>query len=752
MIRIRRSHRHRTSHEAVALLAWTIALAFAGPIFAQEAEAQGWTPELSMRYRAIRQTAISPDGAHVAFVVRTPEMEGSKSDYVSQIWMADVASHASAQWTRGESSASSPAFTPDGAWLTFTTSRDGGEGGGGNGKGTAHSQIWALPMTGGEAHPITAAEGDVGAYRLSPDGSRIAFLMRDPQTAEEKKAREEKRDVILVDKNYKYAHLYVVAFRPSSDEPATPVRLTAGDFHVTGFSWAPDGGHIAFAYQADPRINTGRLSGDLSTVTVPTVAEIDEIMEAHEAAEPEGAGGEDAEPAGGAGGEDAGREDAEPAGGADAVDHPAAVGEVTPLVKDAGVESSPRWSPDGRWIAFVSTGSQIEPIGLGDLYVIAASGGTPRKLVETPDRSGGLIDWSADSRELFVGEELGTRRDLIAVPLEGEEIRTVASGDGVLGAVSMTPGTDRMAFTWQTTDQPWDVYVSSTSAYAPTKLTDLHADVPRPTMGRTELVTWTSPDGLSIEGLLTYPVGYEAGERVPLILNVHGGPAGAHAQSFTGAPSVYMLQTFAQKGYAILRPNPRGSTGYGKEFRYANFQDWGFGDYQDLMAGVDHVIEMGVADPDRLLLMGWSYGGYMTSWAVTQTDRFKAASMGAGLPDLISMTTTTDIQDYLVGHMGVEFWEDYDLYERHSAIYHIANVVTPTQVIHGAQDRRVPTTQGQEFYRALGRLGVPTEMIVYPRTPHGPREPKFLMDVTGRILAWFGKYVGGEVATAGAGG
>jgi dipeptidyl aminopeptidase/acylaminoacyl peptidase len=202
-----------------------------------------------------------------------------------------------------------------------------------------------------------------------------------------------------------------------------------------------------------------------------------------------------------------------------------------------------------------------------------------------------------------------------------------------------------------------------------------------------------------------------------------------------------MIQTFAQEGYAVLRPNPRGSTGYGMEFRHANVRDWGYGDMDDLMAGVDHVIEMGVADPDRLLLMGWSYGGYMTSFAVTRTDRFKAASMGAGLPNLISMVTTTDIQDYLAAHLDSEFWEDYEAYERHSAMYRIANVTTPTQVIHGANDLRVPFTQGQEFYRALQRRGVPTEMLILPRTPHGPREPKLLMEVTPRILTWFEKYL-----------
>jgi len=177
-------------------------------------------------------------------------------------------------------------------------------------------------------------------------------------------------------------------------------------------------------------------------------------------------------------------------------------------------------------------------------------------------------------------------------------------------------------------------------------------------------------------------------------------------------------------------------------FADANVRDWGFGDMDDLMAGVDAVIEMGVAHPDSLLLMGWSYGGYMTSFAVTRTDRFQAASMGAGLPNLVSMTTTTDIQDYLVAHMGAEFWEDYEVYERHSAMYRIANVTTPTQVIHGAEDLRVPFTQGQEFYRALARRGIPTEMVVLPRTPHGPSEPKLLMEVSQHILRWFETHLG----------
>ena len=260
-------------------------------------------------------------------------------------------------------------------------------------------------------------------------------------------------------------------------------------------------------------------------------------------------------------------------------------------------------------------------------------------------------------------------------------------------------------------------------------------------MGRTEVISWKSKDGMNIEGLLTYPVGYEDGRDYPLILQIHGGPAGVFTKRFTGAAGIYMTQYFAQHGYAILRPNPRGSTGYGKEFRYANVKDWGFGDYEDCMSGVDKAIEMGVGHGDSLCVMGWSYGGYMTSYVVTKTNRFKAASMGAGLPNLVSMTTTTDIPDFLAAHMGGEFWEDYATYEKHSAMYRIKNVTTPTQVIHGQNDLRVPFTQGQEFYVALQRRDVPTEMVVYPRTPHGPREPKLLMDVSYRIMKWFEHYL-----------
>jgi len=641
-----------------------------------------WTPALSMQYRIVQGTALSPDGSLVAYVLREPLMEGEKSEYRSHIWVVPSAGGEPRQYTRGEHSASSPAFSPDGRFLAFASGRSG------------KSQVWVMPVDGGEAAQATDAENGVGSFAWAPDGGSLAFTMTDPETEEEKEAKREKRDVIIEDTAFKYAHLYWVPFVFGAAEIPDPERLTEGDFHVTAFDWAPDGARIVFGHAPDPRLNTNFMAGDVSVVEVATKV-------------------------------------------------------VTPLAAGNGVERTPRVSPDGRSVAFVSTGDRPEPVGLGDVYVVEITGGTPRKLADTHDRSANILRWSGDGRSVFVSEAVGTTTQVLAVPVDGNPIRPVTSGEGVFGSVSFDAHASRMAFTFQDSDTPWDVYVAPVDGFAMTRLTDLHAGVPRPPMGRTELLRWTSKDGLfEIEGLLTYPVGYRQGQRVPLVLEVHGGPAGVFSQSFTGAPGIYMRQAFAQQGYALLLPNPRGSAGYGKEFRYANVRDWGFGDMDDLMAGVDLVIDMGVAHPDSLLLMGWSYGGYMTSFAVTRTDRFKAASMGAGLPNLISMTTTTDIPDYLAAHMGGEFWDDYETYQRHSAMYRIGNVTTPTQVIHGANDLRVPFTQGQEFYRALYRRGVPTEFVVLPRTAHGPSEPKLLMAVTEQILRWFDTHLGRNPGSA----
>ena len=680
----RRAVRRRNSSggAALALAAFACVAPAAG---AGEEEADRWTPALSMRYHRVSWVEISPDGALAAFVVTEPLMEGEQSEYRSRIRVVPTAGGETLTYTRETESATAPAFSPDGRFLAFLSERPG--------EATDGNQVFLLPLAGGEARRVTNAAAGVRAFRFSPDGRSVAYLMTDPETEEEKKRKKEKRDVELVDRDFRYAHLYAALVTDDPAPDAEDRRLTRGDFQVTGFDWSSSD-RIVFAHQPDPRINTGRRAGDLSVVHL-------------------------------------------------------ADGQVRLLHGGDGVESSPVVSPDGATVAFRSTGDRVEPVGLGDVYRMPVLGGEAVRLAETPDRSPSLLGWSRDGSTVYVTETHRTSRRLFALPADGGAPVALTPGEGVFRFPAVASAAEVMVFTHETPDTPWEVFAADLApggrpptAFEPRRLTDLHAGVPRPEMGRTTVLSWEAEDGLEIEGLLTLPVHYEEGTRAPLILNVHGGPAGAYTETFTGGPSIYLLQYFAQEGFAVLRPNPRGSTGYGKEFRYANVRDWGFSDLDDLLAGVDLMVERGIADPERLFLMGWSYGGYMTSFAVTRTDRFRAASMGAGLPNLISMVTTTDIQDFLAAHMGGEFWEDFEMYEAHSAIYRIAEVETPTQVIHGAEDLRVPFTQGQEFYRALDRLGVETEMIVYPRTPHGPREPKFLMDVSERILTWFREHDG----------
>jgi dipeptidyl aminopeptidase/acylaminoacyl peptidase len=228
-----------------------------------------------------------------------------------------------------------------------------------------------------------------------------------------------------------------------------------------------------------------------------------------------------------------------------------------------------------------------------------------------------------------------------------------------------------------------------------------------------------------------------------LLVIVHGGPAGVFVRSFVGGPTPYPVAGFASRGYAVLRVNPRGSSGYGAEFRHANYRDWGAGDYRDIMSGVDAVIARGVADPDRLGIMGWSYGGYMTSWVITQTRRFKAASVGAGVTNLMSFTGTADIPGFIPDYFGGEFWEEggLDRWRKHSAMFNVKGVSTPTLIQHGEQDLRVPISQGYELYNALKRQKVPVTMVVYPRTPHGIQEPKLMRDALERNLEWFDRWV-----------
>ena len=647
-------------------------LSFTILIIIVNAQPKVWTPELSINVNQISDLNFS-NSDKVAMVVRHAKIEGEKSEYLNQIWLSNTKINNIRQFTYHEKSSTHPRFSPDGNYLAFLSAR------------TDTTQIWLMQVDGGEAWQFSYEKQGVGSFKWSPSGDKIAFLMTDPKTEQEEKDEKEKRDVILVDQNFKYSHIYLKSFLAKKDTSMAS-RITDGNYHITDFNWNPNNKTIVFSHTIEPTINSQFVSGDISVVNIKTKT-------------------------------------------------------VKDIVTWEGKDENPIFTPNGKSIVFTSDGGKIEPIGLSDTYKISSNGGKPKKLAETPNRVASIISVSADNNHVFVADANRTKSEVYKLSLSSSNISPMLNLKGRVSSPKLSDDSKKIVFVKQELDKPSEVFISELNTINPKQISNFNPTKDFPKLAKTEIITWKSKDGLVIEGLITYPTKYNKRKKYPLAVIIHGGPAGVFSETFTGARSIYNIEYFASKGYAVLRPNPRGSNGYGKNFRFANFKDWGFGDYEDIMSGVDKVIDMGVADPNRLAVMGWSYGGYMTSFVVTRTNRFKAASMGAGLPNLVSMTTTTDIPDYLVAHMGAEFWEDYETYEKHSAIYRINNVKTPTQVIHGSNDLRVPFTQGQEFYVALKRKGVSTEMVVYPRTPHGPREPKLLMDVSPRILAWLDQFI-----------
>jgi len=647
-------------------------LSFTILIIIVNAQPKVWTPELSINVNQISDLNFS-NSDKVAMVVRHAKIEGEKSEYLNQIWLSNTKINNIRQFTYHEKSSTHPRFSPDGNYLAFLSAR------------TDTTQIWLMQVDGGEAWQFSYEKQGAGSFKWSPSGDKIAFLMTDPKTEQEEKDEKEKRDVILVDQNFKYSHIYLKSFLAKKDTSMAS-RITDGNYHITDFNWNPNNKTIVFSHTIEPTINSQFVSGDISVVNIKTKT-------------------------------------------------------VKDIVTWEGKDENPIFTPNGKSIVFTSDGGKIEPIGLSDTYKISSNGGKPKKLAETPNRVASIISVSADNNHVFVADANRTKSEVYKISLSSSNISPMLNLKGRVSSPKLSDDSKKIVFVKQELDKPSEVFISELNTINPKQISNFNPTKDFPKLAKTEIITWKSKDGLVIEGLITYPTKYNKRKKYPLAVIIHGGPAGVFSETFTGARSIYNIEYFASKGYAVLRPNPRGSNGYGKDFRFANFKDWGFGDYEDIMSGVDKVIDMGVADPNRLAVMGWSYGGYMTSFVVTRTNRFKAASMGAGLPNLVSMTTTTDIPDYLVAHMGAEFWEDYETYEKHSAIYRINNVKTPTQVIHGSNDLRVPFTQGQEFYVALKRKGVSTEMVVYPRTPHGPREPKLLMDVSPRILAWLDQFI-----------
>ena len=546
------------------------------------------------------------------------------------------------------------------------------------------NNVYILPIAGGEAEKITETKGGVSEFEWSNDGTKIAVIVADAVTDKEEKNKKAKNDWYMWEAELKQNRLqgYWINQKDASQKYMQKL-LTNDNISVYAFDWNKDGTSIVYSYGKSTKANDNSYS-DIALINIET-------------------------------------------------------GVIKNIANTAAGESSPQFSPDGSLISYYSTENPNDWPGAKHVKVYALADGKTLRLKATPNEDGSILGWTADGKNIVWSESNKTLTSIYTLSVDGKNMTELSKGEkNYIGAAKINASHTFISFTLQNTSQFPELYVSKLSEYAPLKITSINAGISSMPLGRTEVIKWKGADGLEIEGLLTYPLNYTAGKKVPLILNIHGGPAGNFGQTCIATnQGTYPLAAFSEDGYAILRPNPRGSSGYGSEFRMANRQDWGGKDYIDLMNGVDQVIKMGVTEESMLGVMGWSYGGYMSSWIVGHTNRFKAASIGAPVVDLVFQNLTDDIEGFLPSYFKSDPWNNWSMYSEHSPLRFVQNVQTPVMLQHGEADQRVPLGNSVMFYNALKRRNIPVKLLVLPRQPHGPSEPRMVLKTMQTNIEWF---------------
>jgi len=679
-----------------------LALALTSSASAQTKRAVTFDDVLAIK--AVGGATLSPDGSQVLYTVRqwvaekdpsTPlaaaqaSLRAGRMEARTHIWqVATNGATPARQITSGEKGDSQPQWSPDGRFISFVSVRGTGE--------DVKAQVYVMRADGGEAWAVTSAKEGVAnqqAYSWSPDSARLAFVTTDPRSADEEANLKKRDDERVFEGDFRYAHVWVVPVGPHFSA-ASATRITEGTaYTVAGApSWAPDGKRFVFGAGATPMLRDNRR--DIYLANIETK-------------------------------------------------------QIEKLSTNFGSDTSPKWSPDGKSIAWTSepyTGAPL-PDGTAPgvtmqsklmLYDVAAKS---IKDVSSPafDTDAGNPVWTAEGNRVMFVAGKRAYNEAFAYDLTSGRYTQLSTRKTLQGA-SISQDGRTIALTMDTPDSASEVYVTDPAFQNFRKLTTTNPQLAEMAQGDTEVVTWKGADGMAVEGVLLKPVGFQAGRKYPTLVVAHGGPAGAYVNGFR-LGGLEGGQVWANKGWAVFYPNPRGSTNYGEKFLQHNVSDWGGGDYKDIMTGVDALVARGIADPDKLAHIGWSYGGYMTAWVITQTTRFKAAMVGAGLTNMWSMYGTNDIPSVLISYFGgIPNAKTLPLYLDRSAMSHIDKVTTPTLILHGAQDERVPIGQAQELYRGLKDRGKATELVFYPREGHGISEYYHQKDRMQRIYDWVTKY------------
>ena len=548
--------------------------------------------------------------------------------------------------------------------------------------GSGRRQIWVVAAAGGSPKQLTDHPGYIDRFRWEPNSKRIAFLFRQAHAADLRfftKAPHPLMPVVVDRNNLPMNQLAVIDLETRTSNTITPASYSVCGYEQwfpDTFSWSPDGERLVFTKRPHAKAG-GHLHGDLVSIT-------------HRGHAPRR------------------------------------------LVEREGMDAHPVWSPDGNHVAFIST-ERYDWVTVSYLYLVNPSTLERRKITPDFDEKIKTFSWTSDSKRILFIAGDRTASQIYSVDIETANVEALTNGDDFLSGLSVTADSDSIAFIRQNAAEPPDVYFARLNDMKPKRLTEVNPQIESWPEIRTEVVRWESFDGMEIEGLVHWPHQYRQGRRYPLLVVPHGGPHSVMSNTFVNGE----YRIFAMRGWAVFRPNFRGSGHYGEKFLRANLGSWGIGDYQDVMSGVDHLIKIGLADPDRLGISGSSYGGYMTSWTIGQTDRFKAAVVGAAVTDVPSFLRTTDVPERFESYLG----KDLVVYQRSSPLTYADNIKTPALIWHGDADIRVPVMQGRHLYTALLKNEVPVEFIIYPDEPHGLRRPLNRRDLLLRKIRWLHGWV-----------
>ena len=625
---------------------------------------------------------VSPDGEWVAYTVSTPSSPSKRGE--TRIWMVSTGGSGDPIAMTAEGySASSPAWSPDGKYLSFMATRGD----------SAKSQVWVLDRRMGEGQELTKEKWGINGYAWSPDGTKLLLTIRDPDPIdtlpEHKKPKSTppweidrlqfKRDVVGYLTGDRHTHLYVfdLATRKTT-------QITSGDYDAGSPAWSPDGTKVAFVANRTENPD----GNDNSDIWVVDAANTDK--------------------------------------GATLVQ----------VTTNQGSDGQPAWSPDGVWIAHVTSREpEIIWYDVSELALARADGsGELRILTEALDRNVSSPKYSKDGRYIFVGIEDSAEEHLGRLNVRNGRIDRPISGQVSLGGFDLGPK-DAVYASVARADSPGEIFAAGEGGKL-TQLTKVNeAFLKKIRLGRVFDATFPSADGTEVEGLFYLPPGYQEGMKYPTLLRIHGGPVSQYSHSFN-----FEAHLFAANGYVVVTPNTRGSSGYGQAFSHALWADWGNPDFDDVMASVDYAIEQGWADPDKLGVGGWSYGGILTDHVITKTGRFKGAITGASEFLYVTNYGHDHYQLQWEKELGLP-WESREAWERISPFNDVDKITTPTLVMGGEKDWNVPINNGEQIYQALRRMGKETQLVVYPGQGHGISVPAYQVDRYERYLKWYDKYV-----------